>query len=123
MIIAITAITVSSQNLSVKHNYKNGDFKLVHQSVPANILTSATDFKVVQIAANDLAADVERVTGKKPFTLEPGQSSANAVIIGTLGKNPLIDDLVKGRQDRCVADSRKMGKLSHHNRQKPAAKY
>lgn len=95
--IVLAAISVSSQTLSIRSDYKKGDFKLVQNDVQANIIVSPEDFKVVQIAARDFAADVERVTGKKLKSFSD-QKSANAVIIGALGKNPLIDGLVKQRR-------------------------
>ena len=91
--IVLAAISVSSQNLAIKSDYKKGDLKLVHNGVAANIIVAPEDFRVVQIAADDFAADVEGVTGKKPSFST--QKTANAVIIGTLGKNLLIDGLAK----------------------------
>ncbi|MEQ1603277.1 MAG: glycosyl hydrolase 115 family protein [Pyrinomonadaceae bacterium] len=93
--IVLAAISVSSQTLSVKSDYKKGDLKLVHNGVAADIIVAPDDFKVVQITANHFAADVERVTGKKPALSDPNKNTANGVIIGTLGNSPLIDGLVK----------------------------
>lgn len=130
--IVLAAISVSSQTLSIRSDYKKGDFKLVQTDVQANIIVSPEDFKVVQIAARDFAADVERVTGKKLSFSD--QKSANAVIIGTLGKNPLIDGLVKRRRldvspirgkwesfiIATVKDpSPNIRKRPHHRRQRP----
>src|SRR4030095_4159199 len=54
------------------------------------------DFQVVQIAAQEFAADVERVTGKSPrLGSQPSQASRYSVIIGTLGRSALIDSLVQ----------------------------
>ena len=54
------------------------------------------DWPVAQIAARDLAADVERVTGRKPASRKTTKGLAeNAVLVGTLGRSPLIDQLVK----------------------------
>ena len=50
----------------VTSKYHQGDFRLVSGGRAAEILISANDFKVVRIAAADLALDVERVTGQKP---------------------------------------------------------
>src|SRR6266567_1644056 len=61
----ICACSVQAQDLEIKTAYKHGDFKLAYQGETAEILASADDFKVVQIAARDLARDVERVTGKR----------------------------------------------------------
>ena len=69
-----------------------GDFPLVAAGRPAAIVFAPEDFKVVGIAARDLAADVERVTGRRP-AVGPG-AAGPAVLIGTLGHSPLIDGLV-----------------------------
>jgi glycosyl hydrolase family 115 (putative glucuronidase)/glycosyl hydrolase family 115 len=75
-----------------------GDFPLVRGGVAAPIVYAAADFKVVDLAAHDLAADIERVTGQKPAVLSADGAIAAArapfVLIGTLGKNPAIDALV-----------------------------
>jgi hypothetical protein len=69
-----------------------GDFPLVANGQAAAIVCSVDDFKVVSLAANDLAADIARVTGRRPAV---GSSAAGpAVIIGTLGHSPLINGLV-----------------------------
>jgi MYXO-CTERM domain-containing protein len=47
-------------------------------------------------AAQDLQADVEKVSGVKPaFTQADAGSGSTAVLIGTAGKSPLIDGLVQ----------------------------
>ncbi len=73
-----------------------GDFTLANEQSVAAIVYSADDFKVVAIAANDLAADVERVTGKRPI-LQTDIAAAHgpAVLIGTLGQSAVIDTLVR----------------------------
>lgn len=69
-----------------------GDFPLVQDGKAATIVFSLEDFKVVSIAANDLAADMERVTGRRPAV---GQGATGpAVLVGTLGSSPLINGLV-----------------------------
>lgn len=75
-----------------------GGFPLVAPSGIANVLVSADDWQVAKIAAGDLAADIERVTGRKPQT--SGALSENMVLVGTLGRSPMIDRLVEeGRLD------------------------
>src|SRR5258708_17128740 len=79
----------------IHDRYVKGDFSLVRQSQAADILVSSDDFKVVQIAAQNFAEDVERVTGKKPaLSSDASHLSRYAVIVGTLGKSPFIDSLV-----------------------------
>ena len=83
------------QGLKQSNSYQPSDFKLVYKNKAATILTSPQDFKVVQIAANDLASDIERVTGKMPARVSEVQHArGRMVLIGTLGKNDVIDDLV-----------------------------
>src|SRR6266536_3494552 len=92
--------TAPAESSWVHSKYRPGDFKLVYGGRAADILISPKDFKVVQIAAESLAADVERVTGKKPVLRreaagrEAAGLSASAIIVGTLGHSPLIDALV-----------------------------
>lgn len=87
---------ISAQRISVDSKFQKDDFKLVFNGQSADILVSSEDAKVVQIAAGDLASDVERVTGKKPRVVnDPAPTSTNAVIIGTLGQNTLVDKLSK----------------------------
>src|SRR5205085_1392557 len=50
----------------VKDKYHKGDFKLVYGTQAADILVSPEDFKVVKLAASDLAEDIGSVTGRKP---------------------------------------------------------
>ena len=91
-----TSTIFAAEDFLVKSKYRKGDFKLVYGGKAADILVSPNDFKVANIAAKDLAADVERVTGKKPeLRGETGNLSSHVVIIGTLGKSALIDELAR----------------------------
>jgi len=79
----------------VGEEHRAGDFPLVRDGQAAAIVSSANDFKVVSIAANDLAADIERVTGQKPAARNDlAGITTPVVLIGTLGQSPLIDALV-----------------------------
>jgi hypothetical protein len=76
--------------------YRAGDFKLVDQGAAADLGVAPEDYKVAHIAAGDLAADIERVTGLKPRVRENADGlSPDAVLIGTLGHSALIDGLVR----------------------------
>ena len=85
----------------VTTSYRNGDFKLVTGTRAAEILVSPNDFKVVRIAAENLALDVQRVTGQKPsLRAEVSNLSAQVVLVGTVGSSTVIDGLVqKGKLD------------------------
>lgn len=71
-------------------------FTLFASEQAAAILVSEEDHAGVVRAAGDLQLDVERVSGVKP-TLTVGASTegARVVIVGTLGKSPIIDSLVE----------------------------
>jgi hypothetical protein len=71
------------------------DFALVSQGKAAQILVSPSDAKAVGRAAQDLAADIERVTGRRP---EVGMAldlagRAPVVLVGTLGRSEFVDAL------------------------------
>lgn len=94
--VASPALANAPDQTWICDRYVKGDFILVRGADVADLLVSPDDFKVVEIAARNFADDVERVTGKKPGLInEPSQASRNSVIIGTLGKSPLIDSLVR----------------------------
>lgn len=79
-----------------------GSFALAGKSVTAPIVVAADDYKGVIRAAGDLQADIERVAGVKPH-LGNVPTGATAVLIGTLGKSPLIDGLVKAGKIKSAA--------------------
>jgi hypothetical protein len=78
-----------------------GYFPLASSTAVADVFVDPGDWQVAQIAAQDLAADVERVTGRKPVLRQTAEGlSDNAVLVGTLGKSSVIDRLVReGRLD------------------------
>jgi hypothetical protein len=85
-----------AKDLQIKSVPRKGDFELVYKNRAADIIVSDQGFKVEQIAAADFAADVERVTGIKLQVKNNFQSAAqNVLIIGTLDKSPMVEDLVK----------------------------
>lgn len=77
-----------------------GDFPLVHDGIAAAVCFSPDDHRVVAIACDDLARDIERVTGvRAEITHKPG-SARFVVLAGTLESSPLIDELAaSGRLD------------------------
>lgn len=81
------------------------DFPIVDMvGKAAAIICDENDFKGVRRAATDLAEDISRVCGVKPRQADR-VSVSPSIIVGTLGKSRLIDDLVeKGSLD--VSDLR-----------------
>ena len=71
-------------------------FPLVAADTSAQLCIDPADAKVVQIAADLFAADVEHVTGRKP-AISNTSGIAPTVIVGTLGSNSQIDKLAATR--------------------------
>ena len=69
-----------------------GAFALVENGSAAAIRVDAADWPGVQRAAHDLQADVNRVTGVTPAW---DTAAHKMVLIGTVGKSPLIEQLVR----------------------------
>jgi hypothetical protein len=78
-------------------------FPLCDQA-PATVLVEASDWPGVRRAAGDLAEDVNHVTGRHPEIIDhPGSfAGTNLVIIGTIGKSPTIDGLIRAGKVEAV---------------------
>jgi len=88
----------------VGDRYSEGDFRLVHKGMIADILIAKADHKVVKIAAQDLQSDIQRITGKRP-AIKRGTAalSDHVILIGTIGRCPVLDALI-GSGQLAVAD-------------------
>ena len=73
-------------------------FPLAANGKTAPIYASAADWPGVLRAARDLQADVQRVTQTAPRFSTDKPAGREVVLIGTLGKSPLIDALVRQRK-------------------------
>jgi hypothetical protein len=79
----------------VTTSYRAGDFKLAWEDSVADIYVSGAETPAVRNAATLLTEDVERVTGRKPALKNSVTGlSSHAVIVGTIGKRQVIQDLV-----------------------------
>jgi hypothetical protein len=91
----VVSVPMRAAELSIAHINCAGAVKLVLGNTVADIYIDARDAKVTHIAADLLAQDVKRVTGKKPRVVnDPVQLGAYAVIAGTIGRSALIDKLI-----------------------------
>nr|WP_294895335.1 glycosyl hydrolase 115 family protein [uncultured Pedobacter sp.] len=82
--------------LRVADTFSENNFPLVHQKKSATIYYDGKDAEVV---ANAFASDIEKITGIKPkvdISNKPNQ--AYAVIVGTVGKSQLIDQLIASKK-------------------------
>ena len=76
-----------------------GSFPLVQGQQAATLYVDSADWPGVVRATADLQADIKRVTDRKPAiagdTRGPGR---NMVIIGTVGRSPVIDQLIRSKK-------------------------
>ncbi|WP_069811332.1 glycosyl hydrolase 115 family protein [Streptomyces sp. TP-A0874] len=74
-----------------------GSFPLAAGGRAAPLVVSAEDHPGVVRAVGDLRQDIERVTGTAPVlaTDGPPAGRGDIVLIGTLGRSPLVDGLVR----------------------------
>jgi endo-1,4-beta-D-glucanase Y len=76
--------------------YAAGSFPIAQVSNTATIYVDASDWPGVIRAVNDLQADIARVTNLKPaIHNNAGSFGDHVIIIGTLGKSRIIDNLVQ----------------------------
>ncbi len=73
-----------------------GSFPLIQDKTTAMIYSDPNDFAGVVRAADDLVADMARVSGLTP-TISHHKNSLgiNVVVVGTIGKNEIIDRLIR----------------------------
>jgi len=72
-----------------------GGFRIFAEGKATSIVLSEEDFPQVIRAAKDLSEDVKRVTGTASPVETDGKLRPSAILVGTIGKSPLIDGLVK----------------------------
>ena len=94
--LAQTTLPVGATTVSAKKS--KGDFTLAAAGKVAPIYASADDWPGVLRAAKDLQADVQRVTKVSPAFATTKPAGAEVVLIGTIGKSLLIDQLIKDKK-------------------------
>src|SRR5664280_3807850 len=73
-----------------------GSFAIAQGKAAATLYVGSSDWAGVVRAVNDLQADIERVTGvKSPVSNDAKALKTNAIIVGTVGKSPIIDRLIQ----------------------------
>lgn len=99
LILASAAFPQTCRALGQAHyidfKYQPGDFVLVQGTEVAPLYVDLNDYPGVARAANDLSQDIERVTGRVPVVVHDRSTlRVPAVIIGTVGKSTLIEQLI-----------------------------
>jgi len=83
----------------ISHQPGADRFSLVHAGTAAPLIISSDDYAGVQTMAGHLQADIKRVTGDAPQLLvDTIPANRNVVLIGTIGKSSIIDQLVDERK-------------------------
>jgi hypothetical protein len=93
------ALTLRAVPPLVQFSPASGAMALACNGAVAPFFVSPGEWPGVGRAARDLQADMERVTGLRPAMAgEASMPAPNAIVIGTIGKSPLIDSLVASRK-------------------------
>lgn len=74
------------------------NFTIASTKSAALVFVSKDDFKVVSIAADAFAGDVELVSGKRSNVATTNPSGRSVIVFGTIGSNPFIDKLIKSKR-------------------------
>jgi hypothetical protein len=86
-------------NIIIEKPENDGDFPIVSINKKiASISFDTSDYKGVMRAITDLQNDIDSVTGAKPIFTTAETSSEYEIVIGTLGKNKLIDNLISSKK-------------------------
>ena len=96
-LIAVFILTVCKgygQNQWVTTTPENGSFTLADAKGTAPLITDIKEFEGVKIAVTNFKEDLKRVTAQEAVISNTPTENGN-VIIGTLGKNTYIEELVK----------------------------
>src|SRR5215470_15734541 len=77
------------------HSNPRGAFPLIENGAPASILVDPRADPAVQHVADSFAADLERVSGRRPQRYDSAEGlQGPVVVIGALGQSPTIDRLI-----------------------------
>ena len=90
------------QTSFIESTFQEGSFPIVRKSAMATICLDEQELPGVVLAARSLQSDIQRVTGQLPevTTRAPNTGATNVILIGSLGKSRLIEQLSKqGRID------------------------
>ncbi len=92
----VVGITSASASLKeyVTFTQTPESFPVAHKGKAAAIYVDPDDWKGVIRAANDVADDVRKVTGTAAKVTVASKPGKGVVVVGTIGKSQLIDELV-----------------------------
>jgi hypothetical protein len=91
--------TETANRLSITSRKQENDFTLSESGKSAPLCFSSQDYAGVLRVGGQLQTDINNVTNAQPAIVNDKIPDAKEfVLIGTLGKNPLIDDLIKNKK-------------------------
>ncbi|MCE3254279.1 MAG: glycosyl hydrolase, partial [Cellvibrio sp.] len=92
LLIAPAALALGEKSWLAKSASSN--LTLIDEKNTAELIIDSNEFPGVVRTAKNLQADIEKVSGKKPALHNlVDETNKEIVLIGTLGKNTLIDQL------------------------------
>jgi GH35 family endo-1,4-beta-xylanase len=105
----VTSSVAQAQPSYISFTAEDGHFPLAMEGIPTPLYIHEDDHAGAIRAAHDLQADIERVTHSAPvLTVGRSVTSTHAVIIGTYGKSPLIDQIIEaGHLDASELEGRR----------------
>ena len=87
------------QTQFIEEKSSSGAFTIADKRSAAMIFADLADWPGVVRAAHDLQADVQRVTGLSPALITDARGlPGNVIIVGTIGKSPVIDQLIRDKK-------------------------
>jgi hypothetical protein len=97
---ALPGVVFAASNESYISSDKGaGKFPLSEAGKSAALIASAQDYPGVLLVLKNLQTDIDRVTDAAPsISIDSLPSAEHIVLIGTLGRNPLIDALVREKK-------------------------
>ena len=95
-VLTVLAVMSAKADVKITNQSINGAFAISTSQNATPVYISPSEAVVVKKIANMFAEDVKQVTGHKPTLIfNKKVNSKKAIIIGTLGSNTFIDNLVK----------------------------
>ncbi|WP_224995745.1 glycosyl hydrolase 115 family protein [Cesiribacter sp. SM1] len=100
LLLMAQSVSAVEDTLYVSSQEQAGSFTLAAAGKTAALYISPEDHAGVIRALRDLQSDINRVTGAQPqlYTNNKPGKAKELVLVGTLGKSPLIDGLVKNKK-------------------------
>ncbi len=99
ILIGNISLFAQNQNTYLSFENKEGDFAISSENEITPIVIDEQDYEGVEIVSEWLVNDIQKVTGKRTqiYKKELPQTK-NVILIGTLGKNKWIDQLINDKK-------------------------